>query len=92
MSILEDLYFNGRKEFVMKIFIKINEALKRELTHLDHLKQNSAPNSPIKSKEENSSDEVKISTIVYGSLGSLLNEINNYILSQVVQREELAQD
>ena len=76
----------------MKIFIKINEALRREFTHLDHLKQNSEPNSPVKNQEGASHDEVKISTIVYGSLEGLLKEIDSHVLSQVVQREELAQD
>ena len=92
MQILEDLFYHGKKEFILKIFIKINEALKREFTHLDHLKQNSEPNSPVRNQEESNQDEVMISTIVYGSLQSLLKEIDAYVLSQVVQRDQLAQD
>ena len=75
----------------MKIFIKINEALMREFTHLDHLKEKSEPNSPIRLVEA-SSPEIKISKIVYGSLKALLSEMDSYVQSQVVQRDQLAQD
>ena len=63
----------------------------REFTHLDHLKEKSQPNSPIRLVEA-SSPEIKISKIVYGSLKALLSEMDSYVQSQVVQRDQLAQD
>jgi hypothetical protein len=92
VDILEDLFIHGKKDFIMKIFIKINEALMREFTHLDHLKAKSEPSSPVRNVPEVSAQEIKISTIVYGSLKSLLSEIDTYVDSQVVQRDQLAQD
>lgn len=93
VKVLEDLFINGKIEFVMKVLIQLNTAIEEHYKDLELVRGSTAKGRATEADNRvqvgpGKNKKLQISSLVNMSIAKLLSEINSSVQRQEAQELE----